>query len=64
MEPLIFSPQNLKIARKEAGYTQLTAAAACGVSIKTIRSYEQGLVDPPLKALREMGRLYGVMFLV
>lgn len=60
----LFSPQNLKKARKAAGYTQEQAAEQVGVSVDMIRAYEQGRSEPPISRLREMGRLYGATFKV
>lgn len=66
MEPnqVLFSPENLKKARKKSGYSQEAAADQMGLSIDTIRAYEQGRTEPPISRLREMGRLYGVSFIV
>lgn len=60
----LYSSQNLKKARKNAGYTQERAAEQVGLSVDMIRAYEQGRIDPPLARLRELGRLYGVVFKV
>lgn len=54
----------MKRARKRAGYTQERVAEQMGVSTQTITAYEQGITDPPLKRLQEMGRLYGVSFII
>ncbi|PKL78129.1 MAG: hypothetical protein CVV27_03790 [Candidatus Melainabacteria bacterium HGW-Melainabacteria-1] len=66
MEPgqVLFSPQNLKAARKRVKLTQEQVAEQLGVSIDTVRSWEQGRAEPPITRLREMGRLYAVSFIV
>lgn len=67
MEPgqILFSPQNLKSARKKIkGLTQEKVAEQLGVVVDTVRSWEQGRAEPPISRLREMGRLYGVSFIV
>lgn len=60
----LYSPANLKKARRKAGYTQEQAADQIGVSVDMVRAYEQGRSEPPLSRLRDMGRLYGVSFKV
>lgn len=62
---ILFSPANLKAARKRIkGLTQEKVAAQLGVSVETIRSWEQGKAEPPISRLRELGRLYGVSFII
>lgn len=61
---VLFSPANLKAARKRAKLTQEQVAQQLGVAIDTVRSWEQGKAEPPISRLREMGRLYGVSFIV
>lgn len=61
---LLFSPQNLKAARKKTRLTQEQVAQQLGVSIETVRSWEQGKAEPPISRVREMARLYGVTFIV
>ena len=60
----LYSPQNLKKARKKAGYTQEKAAEQIDLSVDMIRAYEQGRIDPPLARLKDLGRLYGAVFKV
>lgn len=62
---ILFSPANLKAARKRIkGLTQEKVAAQLGVSVETIRSWEQDKAEPPISRLRELGRLYGVSFII
>lgn len=61
---MLVSPENLKKARKSAGYTQETAAEQLSVSVETVRAWEQGKKEPLLSNLRAAGRLYGVSFIV
>lgn len=60
----LYSPQNLKKARKAAGYTQEQAGEQVGISVDMIRAYEQGRSEPPISRLQQLGRLYGATFKV
>lgn len=66
MEPnqMLFSPQNLKASRKRTKLTQEQVAQQLGVSVETVRSWEQGKAEPPISRVREMCRLYGVSFIL
>lgn len=50
----------LGAARKKAGYTQASAAAATGIPLGTIRRWEQGVNEPDIDSLVVLAKLYGV----
>ena len=64
MEQILYSSDNIKKARRMAGYTQEQAAKQLSISVQTLRVYEQDSAEPSLKRLRELGRLYGISFIV
>lgn len=61
---ILYSPDNMKKARKKAGFTQESAAEQLGVSVEAVRSWEQGKSEPQVSNLRAAGRLYGISFIV
>lgn len=52
--------QRLKNLRLEQGYTQKELGAAVGVSVVSIRSWEQNIKKPTMDALLSLGRTFNV----
>jgi DNA-binding transcriptional regulator YiaG len=47
-------PEAFRSAREELGFTQDDAASRIGVSVRTVRSWEQGIVNTPPDAVRRL----------
>lgn len=50
-DDLVWEYRDLKESRKELGYTQKQMAPFLGVSLKTIKNWEQGISKPSRAAL-------------
>lgn len=48
--------QNLRLLRREKGFTQQSLADYCGCSRAVIGAYEEGRAEPPLKLLIKIAR--------
>lgn len=63
---MIKRPENmrmtLKTARELAGYTQVSAAKAIGVSADTLLNYEKGKSYPDIPVLRKIEEVYKVRY--
>lgn len=53
---------SLSAARVNAGYSQKAAAAALGISNKTLCRWEKGLSFPDQPAIEKICNLYGVSY--
>ena len=51
---------NMRAARRAAGYTQVAAAIASGIPISTLRRWEQGLNEPDIRGVVALAKLYGL----
>lgn len=56
-------PTIYKKARKTTHFTQEEAAEALGLSVESLKAYEQGGRTPPNPAVERMARLYGTPWL-
>lgn len=56
-------PTIYKKARKTTHFTQEEAAEALGISVESLKAYEQGGRMPPNPAVERMSRLYGTPWL-
>ncbi len=52
----------LKTARERAGFTQIEAAKALGISTDTLGNYERGKSYPDIPVLKKIESLYGVPY--
>jgi transcriptional regulator with XRE-family HTH domain len=53
-------PETLKRLREGAGLTQATLAYQAGLSINTVRDYEQGIKEPVMRSLFRLTGALGV----
>ncbi len=51
---------NLKLARKEYGYTQKEVALKLGVVESCYANWEQGRTEPSIELLRQLGNIFKI----
>ena len=51
---------NLKLARKECGYTQKEVALKLGVVESCYANWEQGRTEPSIELLRQLGNIFKI----
>lgn len=51
---------NLKLARKECGYTQKEVALKLGVVESCYANWEQGRTEPSIELLRQLGTIFKI----
>lgn len=54
-----WTPADLKRLRKETGHTQESLAAAIGISVATVRTWEQGTAKPSRMFRRVLSDWFG-----
>lgn len=57
LKPMLYKPDAVKKTRKLLGASQRIFAMFLGTSVKTVQSWEQGIVSPPKMACRFMDEI-------
>lgn len=59
---MIYSPQNLAQARRQAGLSLTKMAKATGIAYQTLWLYEKTETNPTLKTLQILAHVLGVIW--